>query len=196
MLLEKIKEYTLILASGSPRRQELMRAAGFNFQLCTDLEVEETYPEAMPGEEIPVYLANKKSAAYSIPLNDRDILITADTIVYQGECVLEKPGNEDEARASLRLISGQSHFVYTGVCIRSAAKHTSFVARSEVRFGPLSEEEINYYIQHYEPYDKAGAYGIQEWIGYIGVEEIRGSYFNVMGLPVHMLYRELETFIK
>lgn len=196
MLLEKIKEYSLILASGSPRRQELMKAAGFSFQLCTDLEVEETYPEAMKGEEIPVYLAKKKSLAYVVPLNDRDILITADTIVWQGNRVLEKPANEEEARTSLGLMSGHSHFVYTGVCLRSAERSSLFVARTEVRFGSLSEEEINYYIQHNKPYDKAGAYGIQEWIGYIGVEEIIGSYFNVMGLPVHMLYRELETFIE
>ncbi len=196
MLFEKIKKYTLILASGSPRRQELLRSAGFNFLLYNDLEVEETFPEEMSGEEIPVYLANKKSEAYSVALNDHDILITADTIVCQGNRVLEKPLNEEEARASLKLVSGNSHFVYTGVCLRSPAKRSSFVARTEVRFGPLSEEEINYYIRQYQPYDKAGAYGIQEWIGYIGVEEIRGSYFNVMGLPVHLLYRELETFIK
>lgn len=196
MLLEKIKEYSLILASGSPRRQELMKAAGFTFQLYSDLEVEETYPENLSGQEIPVYLAQKKSAAYSVPLNERDVLITADTIVCKGNRVLEKPVNKEEAMATLGLISGDSHFVYTGVCLRSAAKLSSFVATTEVRFGSLSEEEINYYIDHYKPYDKAGAYGIQEWIGYIGAEEIRGSYFNVMGLPVHRLYRELEVFIK
>jgi septum formation protein len=196
MLLERIREYTLVLASGSPRRQELLRAAGFDFQLVTDLEVEETYPDNMPGKEIPAYLAEKKSAAWTGVLRPRDILITADTVVCQGTSILEKPVDAENAREILGMISGNSHFVYTGVCLRSSAKRSTFVAATEVRFGFLSEEEINYYIQHYQPFDKAGAYGIQEWIGCIGVEEIRGSYFNVMGLPVHMLYRELETFIK
>lgn len=195
MLLEKIKEFTLILASGSPRRQELLRAAGFHFQLAADLEVEETYPEALQGAEIPEYLAVKKSEAYPTLLADRDILVTADTIVLQENRLLDKPANEDEARSALKMLSGKSHYVYTGVCLRSANKKKSFVAATEVRFGKLSEAEINYYIQHYKPYDKAGAYGIQEWIGTIGVEEIRGSYFNVMGLPVHKLYRELEDFL-
>jgi septum formation protein len=187
MLLERIREYSLILASGSPRRQELLKSVGIEFQLVTDLEVEETYPGTLTGMEIPEYLAAKKSDAYPGILGARDILVTADTIVCQGSQVLEKPVDAEDAE--------HSHFVYTGVCLRSAAKRSSFVAATEVRFGALTEEEINYYIQHYQPFDKAGAYGIQEWIGYIGVEEIRGSYFNVMGLPVHMLYRELETFL-
>lgn len=195
MLLERIREYSLILVSGSPRRQELLRSAGFDFQLVTDLQVEETYPAGMTGKEVPAYLAEKKSEAWSGALGARDILITADTVVCQGTSILEKPVNDENARAILRTISGNSHYVYTGVCLRSVAKRSIFVAATEVRFGSLSEEEINYYIQHYQPFDKAGAYGIQEWIGCIGVEEIRGSYFNVMGLPVHMLYRELETFI-
>lgn len=195
MLLEKIKDFSLILASGSPRRQALLRAAGFDFQLAADLEVNETYPSELQGAKIPEYLAVKKSEAYPETLGDREILITADTIVLQGTHVLEKPSDAEEARSALQMLSGRSHYVYTGVCLRSAAKKASFVAATEVRFGKLSEAEINYYIQHYKPYDKAGAYGIQEWIGYIGVEEIRGSYFNVMGLPVHMLYRELEDFL-
>lgn len=195
MLLERIREYSLILASGSPRRQELLGSAGFTFQLVADLEVEETYPDGLSGKEIPEYLAVKKSEAYPGVLSAREILITADTVVCQGTQVLEKPVDAEDARSTLRMISGNSHYVYTGVCLRSAEKRTAFVAATEVRFGSLSDEEINYYIHHYQPYDKAGAYGIQEWIGYIGVEEIRGSYFNVMGLPVHMLYRELETFL-
>ncbi|MDF1570165.1 MAG: Maf family nucleotide pyrophosphatase [Bacteroidales bacterium] len=195
MLLERIREYSIILASGSPRRQELLGSAGFTFQLVADLEVEETYPDALSGKQIPGYLAVKKSEAYPWVLGARDILITADTVVCQGTRILEKPVDGEDARTTLRMISGKSHHVYTGVCLRSAAKRTVFVAATEVRFGSLSEEEINYYIQHYQPFDKAGAYGIQEWIGYIGVEEIRGSYFNVMGLPVHKLYRELEAFL-
>lgn len=195
MLLEKIREYKLILASGSPRRQQLLRSAGFDFQLAADLEVDENYPPEMQGAEIPEYLAIKKSEAYPGTLGDRDILVTADTIVLQGNRLLDKPRDAEVARSALRMLSGRSHYVYTGVCLRSAAKRSAFVAATEVRFGKLSEAEINYYIQQYKPYDKAGAYGIQEWIGYIGVEEIRGSYFNVMGLPVHMLYRELKKFI-
>jgi septum formation protein len=195
MLLERIRDYTLILASGSPRRQELLGSAGFTFRLVADLEVEETYPDRLSGKEIPGYLAVKKSEAYPGVLGARDILITADTVVCQGKRILEKPVDAEAARTALQTISGKSHHVYTGVCLRSAAKRTVFVAATEVRFGSLSEEEINYYIEHYQPFDKAGAYGIQEWIGYIGVEEIRGSYFNVMGLPVHKLYRELEAFL-
>jgi len=195
MLLERIRKYSLILASGSPRRQELLGSAGFTFQLVADMDVEESYPDTLSGKEIPAYLALKKSEAYPGVLGPYDILITADTVVCQGTQVLEKPVDAEDARTTLRMISGNSHYVYTGVCLRSAAKRTAFVAATEVRFGSLSEEEINYYIQHYQPFDKAGAYGIQEWIGYIGVEEIRGSYFNVMGLPVHRLYRELEIFL-
>lgn len=195
MLLERIREYSLILASGSPRRQELLRSAGFDFQLVTDLDVEESYPGDMPAKEVPAYLAEKKSGAWPGLLGPRDILITADTVVCQGTSILEKPVDAENARAILNMISGNSHDVYTGVCLRSAQKQSTFVAATEVRFGLLSEEEINYYIRHYQPFDKAGAYGIQEWIGYVGVEEIRGSYFNVMGLPVHMLYRGLEAFI-
>lgn len=195
MLLEKIRAFLLILASGSPRRQELLRSAGFDFQLAADLDVDESYPQELKGAKIPEYLAMKKSEAYPVALGEQEILITADTIVLQDDQVLEKPEDAEAARSALRTLSGNIHYVYTGVCLRSAHKKSSFVAATEVRFGMLSEAEINYYIQHYKPFDKAGAYGIQEWIGYVGVEEIRGSYFNVMGLPVHMLYRELERFI-
>ena len=196
MLFEKIKDYKLILASASPRRRELLRAAGYIFELKAGYHTEEIYPDHLKGDEICSYLARKKSDSFPYPLADEEILITADTIVYQDREVLLKPESADEARETLNKISGNTHFVYTGVCLRSVRKVIEFVASTEVRFGNLSEKEINYYIQNYKPYDKAGAYGIQEWIGSVGVEEIRGSYFNVMGMPLHMLYRELEHFIE
>ncbi len=196
MLLEKIKDYKLILASASPRRRKLLSSAGFIFELKAGCHIDEVYPEYLKGSEISSYLARRKSDSYPYSLTNEEILITADTIVYQDGEVMLKPESEDEARETLMRISGNTHYVYTGVCLRSVNKMTEFVASTEVRFGNLSEKEINYYIQNYKPYDKAGAYGIQEWIGYIGVEEIRGSYFNVMGMPVHMLYRELELFIE
>ncbi|MEX0987334.1 MAG: Maf family nucleotide pyrophosphatase [Bacteroidales bacterium] len=195
-MLEKIKGYHIILASGSPRRQELLKGAGFNFELFTDFEVEESFPADLEGKEIALYLAMKKSLAIPRKLNQQEILITADTVVCQGKQLLDKPGNEQEARATLQQLSGQSHHVHTGVCLRSLQKTIEFSASTKVTFGMLSEKEINYYIRHFNPFDKAGAYGIQEWIGFVGVEKISGSYFNVMGLPVNMLYRELENFIE
>jgi septum formation protein len=195
MLFEKLDNYKLILASASPRRRELLAAAGFKFELEAGFKTDESYPVNLKGEEIPLHIARKKSEAFPRPLDKMEILITADTIVYQDDEVLLKPESDHEAREILFKISGNSHFVFTGVCLRSAQHVIDFVASTEVRFGILSEKEINYYIQNYKPYDKAGAYGIQEWIGYVGVEQIIGSYFNVMGMPVHMLYRELERFI-
>jgi septum formation protein len=195
MLFDKLDKYKLILASASPRRMELLTAAGFRFELETGLQTDESYPDSLEGEDIPLFIARKKSDAFPRPLKEDEILITADTIVYQNGEVLPKPESDREARKILLKISGNSHFVFTGVCLRSAQHMVDFVASTEVRFGILSEKEINYYIQNYKPYDKAGAYGIQEWIGYVGVEQIIGSYFNVMGMPVHLLYRELEKFI-
>lgn len=196
MLLEQIKNYRLILASGSPRRRDLMKAVGFDFEVSPGYIPDESYPGSLKGKEIPEYLARKKSEAYPYEIAIGEIVITADTVVCQDDEVLHKPASETEAAEILRKISGNSHFVYTGVCLRSALKMNTFVSSTEVLFGPLSESEINYYIQNYKPFDKAGAYGIQEWIGFVGVEEIRGSYFNVMGLPVHRLYRELEQMIQ
>ncbi len=195
MLLERLKKYTLVLASGSPRRKELMENAGFRFRTAPGPGVEESYPEALVGREIAGFLARKKSAAFDQPLKEMEILVTADTIVWKDSQVLHKPAGRDEAAQILRRLSNAAHYVYTGVCLRSGEKEKTFVSATEVLFGPVSEDEIDYYIQHYQPFDKAGGYGIQEWIGFIGVEEIRGSYFNVMGLPVHQLYRELESFI-
>lgn len=196
MLQELLKDYKVILASGSPRRQELLKSLGIQFKKYTNIDVDESFPAHLAGEEIPAYLARKKSDAYTDPLLENEILITADTIVYQENEVLLKPVDRDDAISILKKISNNRHAVYTGVCVRSRDRVNTFVANTEVKFGTLRDEEIEYYVDHYKPYDKAGAYGIQEWIGFVGVEEIHGSYFNVMGLPIHLLYRELEKFVK
>ncbi len=195
MLLELIKGYKIILASGSPRRQELIKSLGIPFSIFTDIDVDEDFPAHLEGEAIPGYLARKKSDAYKESLKEKEILITADTIVFQDGEVLLKPADRNDAIAILRKISDNRHTVFTGVCVRSQDQVSTFVASTEVKFGELRDEEIKYYVDKYKPYDKAGAYGIQEWIGFVGVEEIHGSYFNVMGLPIHLLYRELEKFI-
>jgi septum formation protein len=195
MLLTDLRGYKIILASGSPRRKLLMESAGLSFRTFTDIEVDEDYPHELMGADITEYLAEKKADAYPLTLAENEVLITADTIVCQGNLVLLKPVDRDDAVAILSQISENTHMVYTGVHLRSMNYHRSFVASTEVKFGKLSAEEIDYYIDNFKPYDKAGSYGIQEWIGYVGVEEIHGSYFNVMGLPIHMLYRELEAFI-
>lgn len=196
MLLDDLRGYKIILASGSPRRKELMESAGIPFTTFTDFEVDEDYPDELRGAEITEYLAKKKADAFPEPLLPNEILITADTIVCMGDQVLLKPADRANAVSILRRISANTHSVFTGVHIRSQKLSQSFVALTEVKFGSLTGEEIDYYIDNYKPYDKAGSYGIQEWIGFVGVEEIHGSYFNVMGLPIHMLYRELESFVK
>jgi septum formation protein len=196
MLIQKIKDYNIILASASPRRQELLASLGIKFVVDAILNVDENYPESMSSDEIPYFLAKKKSLAYSNDLNKSDILITADTIVSQDDEILLKPASRDDAFITLNKLAGNSHYVYTGVYLRSKNDSIGFISATEVRFGELTDEEIYYYIDTYKPYDKAGAYGIQEWIGYVAVEEIRGSYFNVMGLPIHKLYQELNHFIK
>ncbi len=195
MLLTNLRAYKIILASGSPRRKFLMESAGISFRTFTDFEVDEEYPKNLSGAGITEYLAEKKANAYPLTLAENEIMITADTIVCQGDVVLLKPVDRADAVAILNQISDNTHMVYTGVHLRSMDQSRTFVASTEVKFGKLSAEEIDYYIDNFKPYDKAGSYGIQEWIGYVGVEEIHGSYFNVMGLPIHMLYRELETFI-
>ncbi|MCF8225169.1 MAG: Maf family nucleotide pyrophosphatase [Bacteroidales bacterium] len=195
MLLDTLKYHRIILATGSPRRQQLLGSLGIEFEVFTGCSTDESYPSGLKGDEIALFLARKKSLSYPVELNENEILITADTIVCQDGEVLHKPESEADAVEILQKLAGSSHHVFTGVCLRNTIKEKGFVSQTEVRFGMLSDEEINYYIQTYKPYDKAGAYGIQEWIGYIGVEEINGSYFNVMGLPVQLLYRNLEKFI-
>ena len=200
-MLEDLKKYSVVLASNSPRRKELLSGLGVNFSVKTLPDVDESFPDTLKGEEIPLFIARKKADAYkvlfsSVTSNEVEeslLIITADTIVWLEDEVLGKPANATEARAMLSKLSGKKHQVITGVCLTTASWQKSFAAVSEVQFSSLTEEEVDYYIQNYCPYDKAGAYGVQEWIGFIGVESIQGSYFNVMGLPIQRLYRELKT---
>ncbi|GAA0894077.1 Maf-like protein [Fulvivirga kasyanovii] len=182
----------LILASNSPRRQELLRNAGFEFKVKTK-EVDESYPEDTPPEEVAKYLAAKKGDAYGNDLKD-EVVITADTIVKLNDQILGKPENYEDARRMLESLSSKEHEVITGVCIKSRDKQIVFDDTTQVYFKKLSEEEIDYYITNYRPYDKAGAYGIQEWIGMVGIEKIEGSFFTVVGLPVNKVYEALLTF--
>ncbi|MEG1543681.1 MAG: Maf-like protein [Tannerellaceae bacterium] len=186
--------YKIILASASPRRKELLRGLDIDFEVRLKPSLEESYPDTLQSDEIPVYLAEKKADAYRADLAADELLITADTIVWTFERVLGKPTTREEALAMLRLLSGHAHEVITGVCLVSCEKTLSFSVASAVAFAELSEEDISYYVDKYRPYDKAGAYGIQEWIGYVGVEAINGSFYNVMGLPVQRLYQELKKF--
>jgi septum formation protein len=193
-MLENIKGKKVILASKSPRRHFLLGELGIDFEIAENHEVEEEYPPDMIPEEIPVYLARKKAEEFSGTLSQDTILITADTIVWCDGSVLNKPTDREDAFRILKKLSGNKHTVVTGVCILSLDKEVSFYATTDVYFAALTEEEIDHYLKEYKPYDKAGAYGIQEWIGYIGIEKIDGSYFNVMGLPIQKLYRELKNF--
>ena len=196
MLLEKIKKYNIYLASQSPRRQQLLRDLGIDFLIATKTKVDETYSPIYKREEIPLYLSQKKAEAYSYILSKPNrIVITADTIVLQNDRVLGKPKDKQEAIIMLKKLSKSKHTVITGITLSSSEKRLSFFCSTNVVFKELSINEIEYYIDNFKPYDKAGAYGIQEWIGFIGVEKIEGSYFNVVGLPVQKLYLELEKFI-
>lgn len=191
MSLEHLQTYRVILASQSPRRQELIKGLNIPFEVKT-IDVEENYPDTLAGAEIPCFLSQKKAAAYA--LSGNDLLITADTIVWLDGKVLGKPAGKEHAREMLQMLSGRTHEVITGVSITTAKRQKTFSVTSKVRFAQLSEEEIDFYIENYRPYDKAGAYGVQEWIGYIGVEYIEGSFYNIMGLPVQRLYAELKDF--
>ena len=183
-------ELRIVLASNSPRRKELLSGLGLEYEVRTLSGIDESYPEGLPMEEIPQYISRKKAAAYT--LGEDELLITADTIVWINGEVLGKPADEAEARQMLRKLSGKTHQVVTGVTLTTSLLHHSFSSVSQVTFAKLSDDEIDYYVTHYRPLDKAGAYGIQEWIGYIGVTSIEGSYFNVMGLPVQRLYTEMK----
>lgn len=190
--LNKFKH--IILASGSPRRKFLLEQTGLSFTVLKG-EVSEDYPEGMAPEEVAVYLSEKKADHFEGELKDREtLLITADTLVLIDGRILGKPVDHDDAVAMLGALSGRMHTVITAVTLRSLQKSRTFTSTTKVFFKPLSRAEITFYLDHYKPFDKAGAYGIQEWIGYIGIERIEGSYFNVMGLPVQRLYQELENF--
>lgn len=192
MILENLNKYKIILASNSPRRKELMSGLGIDYIVRTLPDVDESYPDSLTGEEIPLYICKEKANAYLSMIAPEELLITADTIVWLEGKVLGKPVNKEEAAEMLHLLSGKTHQVITGVCLTTTEWQKSFSATSEVTFDVLSDEEIEYYINHYMPMDKAGAYGIQEWIGYIGAKSISGSYYNIMGLPIQKLYRELK----
>lgn len=193
MQFEDLKKHHFILASKSPRRQYLLKELGLTFDIHTK-DVDESFPEQLKAQEIPLYLCEKKANAFDAELADESIVITSDTIVWVDGQVLNKPVDKADAVRMLQLLSGKMHEVFTGVCLKSKRKTTSFYACTKVYFKTLSLQEINYYIENYSPYDKAGAYGAQEWIGYIAVEKIEGSYFNVMGLPLKELYEELLRF--
>jgi septum formation protein len=193
-MTEKIRYTNIILASGSPRRKFLLEQTGIKFTILKG-DVNEDYPAGMKALQVATYLSEKKAEHFSFALQDREtLLITADTlVVLEGE-ILGKPENFSHACNMLKALSGQKHEVITGVTLKSLDKHLSFTSSTNVFFKALTEEEIAHYVEHFKPYDKAGAYGIQEWIGHIGVERIEGSYFNVMGLPVQRLYQELTIF--
>jgi septum formation protein len=195
ILNEKLKDFSIVLASGSPRRIELLKGMGVEF-IIRKPNIDELYPQDLKGAEIALYISRQKSVAFpENEIDDKTIVITADTIVWQNGRALEKPCDRAEAVEMLKSLAGTDHEVLTGVTLRSKEKTHSFFSRSKVWFRPLSEDEIDYYIDTCKPFDKAGAYGVQEWIGYVAIERIEGSYFNVMGLPTRMLYQELEEFI-
>jgi septum formation protein len=196
LLPELLSGYRLILASQSPRRKELLAGLDLKFEIIVRPDIGEDFPSGMDKFEIPDYLAMSKSEAYIDLLDDKTILITADTIVWLKDEVVNKPENIEDAKIIVSKLSGNVHEVITGVCLRSARKVKIFHSLSKVWFRKLTDEEINYYIDHYKPMDKAGAYGIQEWIGYAGIEKIEGSFYNVMGLPVQTLYMELQEFAR
>ena len=196
LLQDRLKNYHLILASASPRRRELLAACDLNFVLADKFECEECYPADLAADKVAEYLSQLKSEAYPHPLNEGDILLTADTVVIAEGEILGKPKDNTDAERMLKMLSGATHKVVTGVTLRTAQRTLSFSAESLVSFRTLKEEEVAYYIEQYRPLDKAGAYGIQEWIGYVAIERIEGSFYNVMGLPVQRLYVELERLLK
>ena len=185
--------YHIILASKSPRRQYLLKEAGFKFTVRV-IDTDETFPESLSPEKVAEFIARKKAAVYSDRIGDKELLITADTVVILEKQVLGKPVDEADAKNMLRSLSNKTHEVVTGVCLSSKSKTISFDDTTLVSFKKLTEEEINYYVRTLKPYDKAGAYGAQEWMGMVAIEKIVGSYFNVMGLPVHKLYEHLINF--
>ena len=190
----KITNYKVLLASNSPRREELLRGIDIDFEVKVLPDIDESYPDNIPSEEIAEFVAIKKAKPYAASLHEDELLLTADTIVLLEDMVLGKPANKQEAKQMLRQLSGKTHRVITGVCFTSTKKQTSFSATSDVEFGKLTDQEIEYYVERYSPMDKAGAYGVQEWIGYVAVKHINGSYYNIMGLPIQRVYRELIKF--
>lgn len=193
-MFDNLKKYRILLASKSPRRRELLRQLQLPFSTISLGDIEETYPSSLPVDQIPQYLSNLKADAYDMNLRYDEMIITADTLVILDNGVLGKPKGHNDAVEMLKKLSGKTHKVITGVTISTIEKRTSFSTTTEVTFADLKDEDIEYYVKNYMPFDKAGAYGIQEWIGCVAVEAINGSYYNVMGLPVHRLFKELKTF--
>lgn len=192
-MLDNLKKYRILLASASPRRKELMQGLDIDFEVRRLPDVDESFPAELQGGDIPLYISKKKADAYRPLMAADELVITADTIVWLDGAALGKPADVDDARRMLRNMSGKTHSVFTGVTITTKDEQRSFVAQSDVTFAQLTDEDIEYYIAKYKPMDKAGSYGAQEWIGYIGMSNIVGSYFNVMGLPVQRLYNELKS---
>ncbi|MDR3326719.1 MAG: Maf-like protein [Prevotellaceae bacterium] len=189
-----LKNYKIILGSQSARRQELMRRLDIDFSVQTIDDLQESYPSDLQTEKIPEYLAKLKADAFEKFLDDEKLLITADTIVIVEGKVLGKPKDEADAGTMLKALSGKTHEVVTGVCLTTKKRQEIFSTFTKVTFATLSDNEIDYYLSKYKPYDKAGSYGIQEWIGFVGVERIEGSFYNVMGFPVQKIYQKLKTF--
>jgi septum formation protein len=188
--------FKIILASNSPRRRELLAGLGLDFEVRVLPDIDESYPETLAALDTAEYIAFKKADAYRSAMAPDELIITADTVVIVGDEVLGKPANDSEARDMLLKLSGRTHQVVTGVCLTTQQQSSRFSVRTDVTFKPLTEAEIQYYIEKYKPFDKAGAYGIQEWIGYIGCTGLNGSYYNVMGLPVQRIYTELQKFTR
>lgn len=192
--LDKLKRYRIILASASPRRKELLLKLDIDFTVKVLHDVDESFPASLSVVQVPQYISRKKADAYCQEMQENDMVITADTVVAVGRRILGKPKSAEEARVMLKLLSDRYHRVVTGVTIMTAKRTETFATVSRVRFTRLNDEEIDHYISKYKPFDKAGAYGIQEWIGMVGITELNGSYFNVMGLPVQRLYAKLKEF--
>lgn len=192
-MLDNLKKYKIVLGSQSPRRQQLLKGLDIYFDIVSP-NTNEDFPIELKKEEIPLYLANKKALNIQKKLDGNYLMITCDTIVWINGSVLNKPADVDDAKRMLRILSGNSHEVFTGVTLTGSSKSVSFYDRTIVSFKQLSEAEIEYYITNYKPFDKAGSYGVQEWLGYIAIDKIEGCFFNVMGLPLHRLYSELKKF--
>ncbi len=193
-MLTNLNKYKILLASKSPRRRELLSQLRIPFNVITIGGIDESFPDSIPAIEVPQYISEMKADAYHPMIKENDLVITADTMVICGDRIMGKPKDMTEAKEMLRFLSGKTHCVATGVTISTQNRRTSFTTVTDVTFADISDDEITYYVENFLPLDKAGAYGIQEWIGVVAVSGIKGSYYNVMGLPAHRLYQELKLF--
>lgn len=193
-MLTNLNKYKILLASKSPRRRELLSQLRIPFNVITIGGIDESFPDSIPAIEVPQYISEMKADAYHPMIKENDLVITADTMVICGDRIMGKPKDMAEAKEMLRFLSGKTHCVATGVTLSTQNRRTSFTTVTDVTFADISDDEITYYVENFLPLDKAGAYGIQEWIGVVAVSGIKGSYYNVMGLPVHRLYQELKLF--